>query len=121
MDEAGGADWESDVRRRLQLVKQLVVPGSVNILLVLYPAVFDYVTELGVGVDLTLAGHTHGGQLSLDWLHRDLNLGLVVTQYTSLLNSPELRFVGEDVRSGIDEGQSRRGHELGAGQFGVKT
>ena len=83
MDEAGGADWESDVRRRLQLVKQLVVPGSVNILLVHYPAVFDYVTELGVGVDLTLAGHTHGGQLSLDWLHRDLNLGLVVTQYTS--------------------------------------
>ncbi|HLZ40773.1 MAG TPA: hypothetical protein VKQ11_07420 [Candidatus Sulfotelmatobacter sp.] len=39
----------------------------------------------------------------------------------NLLNSPELRFVGEDVRSGIDEGQSRRGHELGAGQFGVKT
>jgi len=30
-----------------------------------------------------LAGHTHGGQLSLDWIHRDLNLGLVVTQYTS--------------------------------------
>jgi len=29
-----------------------------------------------------LAGHTHGGQLSLDWVHRDLNLGLVVTHYT---------------------------------------
>jgi uncharacterized protein len=83
IDEARGADWESDVYRRLQQVKQLVIPDSVNILLVHYPAVFDYVTELGVGVDLTLAGHTHGGQLSLDWIHRDLNLGLVVTQYTS--------------------------------------
>jgi uncharacterized protein len=47
------------------------------------PAVFDYITELGVGVDLTFSGHTHGGQLSLDWIHRDLNLGLVVTHYTS--------------------------------------
>jgi predicted MPP superfamily phosphohydrolase len=83
IDEARGEDWESDVYRRLQQVKQLVIPDSVNILLVHYPAVFDYVTELGVGVDLTLAGHTHGGQLSLDWIHRDLNLGLVVTQYTS--------------------------------------
>ena len=83
IDEARGEDWESDVYRRLQQVKQLVIPDSVNILLVHYPAVFDYVTELGVGVDLTLAGHTHGGQLSLDCIHRDLNLGLVVTQYTS--------------------------------------
>jgi len=83
IDEARGEDWESDVYRRLQQVKQLAIPDSVNILLVHYPAVFDYVTELGVGVDLTLAGHTHGGQLSLDWIHRDLNLGLVVTQYTS--------------------------------------
>jgi len=62
IDEARGEDWESDVYRRLQQVKQLLIPDSVNILLVHYPAVFDYVTELGVGVDLTLAGHTHGGQ-----------------------------------------------------------
>jgi len=48
-------------------------------------------------------------------------LELLAEHGVSLLNSPELRFVGEDVRSGIDEGQSRRGHELGAGQFGVKT
>jgi len=41
--------------------------------------------------------------------------------YPSLLNSSRLRFFGEDVRSGIFEGQSRRGHELGAGQFGVRT
>jgi len=81
MDEARGADWEGDVYRRLRQVKELLMPDTVNILLVHYPAVFDYITELGV--DLTLAGHTHGGQLSLDWVRRDLNLGLVVTHYTS--------------------------------------
>jgi hypothetical protein len=32
--------------------------------------------------------------------------------YASLFNSPELRFVCEDVRSGVDEGQGRPGHEV---------
>src|SRR5258708_25781211 len=57
--------------------------GRVNILVLYYPAVFDYVTELGVPIDLTLAGHTHGGQLSLDFVHRGLNLGRLVTHYVS--------------------------------------
>ena len=34
----------------------------------------------------------------------------------SLLNSPELRFVCEDVRSGVDEGQNRPGHEVWGGR-----
>ena len=37
----------------------------------------------------------------------------------SLLNSPELRFVCEDVRSGVDEGQNRPGHEVWEGEFDV--
>jgi uncharacterized protein len=44
---------------------------------------FDYVAELGIAIDLTLAGHTHGGQLSLDFVHRGRNLGRMVTDYTS--------------------------------------
>jgi len=83
MDEPRGEEWERDVYRRLQQVKGLVVPGTVNILLLHYPAVFDYVTELGVPIDLTLAGHTHGGQLSLDFVHRGLDLGRLVTHYVS--------------------------------------
>src|SRR5438552_17965080 len=39
----------------------------------------------------------------------------------SLLNSPRLRFVGEDVRSGVDEGQNRPAHEAGEGECGVAT
>jgi hypothetical protein len=30
----------------------------------------------------------------------------------SLLNSPELRFVCEEERSGVDERQNRQGHEV---------
>ena len=44
-----------------------------------------------------------------------------MTTFPSLLNSPRLRFVGEDVRSGVDEGQNRPGHEVGEGEFGVAT
>jgi len=83
MDEPRDENWKSDVYRRLQQVKGLVMPGTVNILLLHYPAVFDYVTELGVPIDLTLAGHTHGGQLSLDFVYRGLNLGRLVTHYVS--------------------------------------
>jgi hypothetical protein len=32
--------------------------------------------------------------------------------HPSLLNSPELRFVRGDVRSGVDERQNRPGHEV---------
>jgi hypothetical protein len=39
----------------------------------------------------------------------------------SLLNSPELRFVCEAVRSGVDERQNRPGHEVWKGQFDVAT
>jgi hypothetical protein len=60
IDEARGADWKSDVYRRLQQVKGLVMPDTVNILLVHFPPVFYFVSELGIGIDLTLAGHTHG-------------------------------------------------------------
>jgi predicted MPP superfamily phosphohydrolase len=83
IDEPRGEEWEQDVYRRLQQVKGLVMPGTVNILLLHYPAVFDYVAELGIAIDLTLAGHTHGGQLSLDFVHRGLNLGRLVTHYVS--------------------------------------
>jgi predicted MPP superfamily phosphohydrolase len=83
IDEPRGEEWERDVYRRLQQVKGLVMPRTVNILLLHYPAVFDYVTELGIAIDLTLAGHTHGGQLSLDFVHRGLDLGRLVTHYVS--------------------------------------
>ena len=80
IDDAGelASDHTQKVEdhRRLQLLKALVMPNTVNILLQHYPVFFDY-PELGI--DLTLAGDIHGGgQLSLDFVHRGLNLGSLV-------------------------------------------
>ena len=57
----------------------LAVPGQVNILLSHYPTVFDHAAELGI--DLTLAGHTHGGQVKLDFISPDLAPQLLRTPY----------------------------------------
>ena len=65
----------------LQGVEHLVIPDTVNILLIHYPDGFDRAVELGI--DLTLAGHTHGGQLSLEFLHRGLCLSRFETPYVS--------------------------------------
>jgi hypothetical protein len=59
------------------------MPEMVNILLSHgdFPHMFDRVAELGI--DLMLAGHTHGGQLSLDFVHRGLNLSHLIYDYNS--------------------------------------
>jgi predicted MPP superfamily phosphohydrolase len=66
-----GPDWPQ--REYLRGVERLMMPDTVNILLSHNPHSFDRAAELGV--DLTLAGHTHGGQLSLEFAHRALALG----------------------------------------------
>jgi predicted MPP superfamily phosphohydrolase len=67
---------QHDLDQHLQQVKRLVMPNMVNILLIHYPQFFDY-PELGI--DLTMAGDIHGGgQLSLDFIHRGLNLSRLV-------------------------------------------
>ena len=59
------------------------MPDTINILLVhsVYPHDFERVVE--VGIDLTLAGHTHGGQLSLESIRRGLCLARLETPYVS--------------------------------------
>jgi predicted MPP superfamily phosphohydrolase len=61
-------------------VKHLVMPDTVNILLCHFPD-FDRAVELGI--DLMLVGHTHGGQLSLEFLRRGLCLSRLETPYVS--------------------------------------
>jgi predicted MPP superfamily phosphohydrolase len=61
----------------LRVLERLVMPDTVNILLIHWPGHFDRAVELGI--DLTLAGHTHGGQLSLEFLRR----GRLETPYVS--------------------------------------
>jgi predicted MPP superfamily phosphohydrolase len=61
--------------------KPLMMPDTVNILLSHDPNNFDRAAQLGI--DLTLAGHTHGGQLSLEFLRRGLCLSRFETPYVS--------------------------------------
>jgi uncharacterized protein len=87
-DLAPDAERQVDGDRRLQRLKALVIPNTVNILLTHYPHFFDHHSELGI--DLTLAGDVHGGgQLSLDFIHRGLNLG-------SLMGVPYIRGLYEN-------------------------
>lgn len=84
IDEPRGknaAEWERDLHRRLDQVRALAMPETVNILLSHspYPRLFDRAAELGI--DLTLAGHTHGGQLSLYFLSQGLNLSRLIYRY----------------------------------------
>ena len=82
------------VDRYMEGNEKLVMPGMVNVLLNHNPNAFDRAAELGI--DLMLTGHTHGGQLSLELLHRGLCLSRFVTPYVSgwyekagtYLNSP---------------------------------
>jgi predicted MPP superfamily phosphohydrolase len=66
-----------------KVFKPLVMPDTVNILLTHEPDpnVLDRAVELGI--DLTLTGHTHGGQLALEFLHRGLSLARLETPYVS--------------------------------------
>ena len=64
----------------LRGVESLVLPDMVNILLSHNPESFDRAAQLGI--DLSLAGHTHGGQLALESVHRGINLSGLSYTYT---------------------------------------
>jgi predicted MPP superfamily phosphohydrolase len=57
------------------------MPDMVNILLNHNPNSFDRAVELGI--DLTLAGHSHGGQLALSFINRGVALVRPETPYVS--------------------------------------
>ncbi|HSB12042.1 MAG TPA: metallophosphoesterase [Blastocatellia bacterium] len=70
-----------EVERYLAGSEKLVMPDMVNILLSHNPNAFDRAAQLGI--DLTLAAHVHGGQVSLDFVHRGLSLARLETPYVS--------------------------------------
>ena len=67
------------VREYLAGVQQLVVSATANILLSHNPNTFDRAAELGI--DLSIAGHTHGGQVTLEFINPDLSPARLVTPY----------------------------------------
>jgi len=67
------------VRQYLEGVKPLMRPDQVNILLSHNPNTFDRAAQMGI--DLSLSGHTHGGQISLDFISPDLSIARLMTPY----------------------------------------
>jgi uncharacterized protein len=75
----GGPRPEGIVRHYLKGVKELMLPDTANILLSHNPNTFDRAAELGV--DLSLAGHTHGGQVTLEFINKNLSPSRLITDY----------------------------------------
>jgi predicted MPP superfamily phosphohydrolase len=63
----------------LQGVERLMSPDTANILLSHNPNTFDRAAELGI--DLSLAGHTHGGQVNFEFIHPALSPARLITPY----------------------------------------
>ena len=75
------AGSEKFVRTYLEGVESLMVPGTVNILMSHNPDTFDRAAELGI--DLSLAGHTHGGQVALEFVSPEIAPSRLVTPYVA--------------------------------------
>ena len=74
-----GVDYQRMHSNYLAGAEQLVVPGVPNVLLSHNPDVFPVAASQGY--DLTIAGHTHGGQVNFEILHRDVSLARYFTPF----------------------------------------
>jgi predicted MPP superfamily phosphohydrolase len=76
-----GLDFESqrDRNRYLRDAARLIVPGATNVLLQHNPDVFPVAARQGY--NLLLAGHTHGGQVTVEILDRSINPARFFTPY----------------------------------------
>jgi predicted MPP superfamily phosphohydrolase len=74
-----GVDYQSYHSVYLEGAQELVVPGAYNLLLSHNPDVFPMAAHQGF--DLTLGGHTHGGQVRVEILHADMNVARFFTPY----------------------------------------
>ena len=74
-----GVDYQRSGRPYLPGVEELIVPGAFNVLLSHNPDAFPVAAQKGF--PLTIAGHTHGGQVRVEILGRDLNIARFFTPY----------------------------------------
>jgi predicted MPP superfamily phosphohydrolase len=75
-----GVDHQRRSRPYLAHTAGLVAPGAFNVLLSHNPDVFPVAVKQGF--DLTIAGHTHGGQINLNLLGSNINIADLVTPFT---------------------------------------
>ena len=74
-----GVDYQKMHSKYLVDAEQMIVPGLLNVLLSHNPDVFP--VAAAQGYDLTVAGHTHGGQVDVEILHQHLNVARYFTSY----------------------------------------
>lgn len=74
-----GVDYQRLRDPYLVGTEKLIVPGATNLLLSHNPDVFP--VAAGQGWQLTLAGHTHGGQISVEILGENLSVARLYTPY----------------------------------------
>ncbi|MEP6539066.1 MAG: metallophosphoesterase, partial [Bryobacteraceae bacterium] len=67
-----GFDYQRKGSEYLTGAEHMVVPGALNIMLSHNPDVFPVAAVKGY--DLTVSGHTHGGQVNIEILHQGLNI-----------------------------------------------
>jgi predicted MPP superfamily phosphohydrolase len=102
-----GVDYQTFQSNYLAGAERLIQPGAFNVLLSHNPDVFPVAASQGY--DLTIAGHTHGGQVNFEILHRNVNVARYFTPYTrglyregpsSIYVSSGLGTIGVPVRLG---------------------
>ena len=84
-----GVDFQSHRRfgpsapvdRLLENIESVIARDRVNILLSHNPDTFDRAASLGI--DLSLAGHTHGGQAALEFISPEIAPSRLVTPYVA--------------------------------------
>ncbi len=76
-----GVDYQAQRFRShyLEGAERLIAPGALNVLLSHSPDVFPVAVKQGF--DLTIAGHTHGGQVNIEILHQNLNIARFFTPF----------------------------------------
>lgn len=104
-----GIDYHSLGEEPLYGAEEWLVNDALNVLLSHTPSAFDRAAELGF--DLTIAGHTHGGQVTLPLGPENLTFARIYTPYIhgkyekegkQLYVSSGLGTVGMPVRIGAD-------------------
>ncbi len=78
-----GVDYQKSAPRQSYLkgVGELHVPGALNLLLSHNPDVFPAAADQGW--DLTLSGHTHGGQVTVEIVEQTINVARFFTPYVA--------------------------------------
>ncbi len=74
-----GVDYQRSNRTYLQGAERMVHPGAFNLLMSHNPDVFPAAVKKGY--DLTLAGHTHGGQVTVEILNQPVNAARFFTPF----------------------------------------